>query len=521
MIRAPLPRCEGLWKALAGPRRTRVVAAMIALAGLAAFFGLRLLFWNYSLSRDEDFADFDATIFQMGHLVAPVASEWRAYVDAFTKFSVLPVPGNAAWVSNYLPVNAAFRALAGLAGDRMLANSLMAVVALSLIYAIARKLWPERRDAAFVGVVVVALSPQFLITAMTPFAMTAHLALNALWLALFLRGGVAGHAGAAVVGFLATGLHQIVFHPLFAAPFILLLLWQRRYAAALWYVAAYAVTGIFWIEYFQIALRVSGVAAGSAHEAGAPYLWTRIEDLMDNFAGGGLRAMDRNLLRYIGWQHLLMAPLFVAGCAAIRRGPPVLLALAAGLVLAPAAMFVLTAYQGYGWGYRYMHGVMLNSTLIAAWGWISLTRDVRAPETGRARAMFLLASAISLFVLLPSRVLQARAFNEPFARASAAVRSADADIVLVDPIGYKMAFDLVRNDPFLRRRPVVLDVTFLTPELARDLCGRFSVVLFEAAQARAYGIPEHVSEPEAPPLAKAVRDELRRISCAPPMPAPR
>ena len=73
-----------------------------------------------------------------------------------------------------------------------------------------------------VAAVLLATSSQFLLTAMTPYSMTAHLALNLAWLWLFLRGGVVGHSLAIAVGALACGLHQLVFHPLFVAPFALL-----------------------------------------------------------------------------------------------------------------------------------------------------------------------------------------------------------------------------------------------------------------------------------------------------------
>src|SRR5208282_587380 len=113
---------------------------------------------------------------------------------------------------------------------------------------------------------LLATSSQFLITAMTPYAMTAHLTVNLVWLWLFLRGGRLGHAGAIAVAFLACGLHQLIFHPLFAAPFILQLWLERRYRAALFYTLAYALIGAFWIAYPTIAL---GLMVGAAPAAGA------------------------------------------------------------------------------------------------------------------------------------------------------------------------------------------------------------------------------------------------------------
>ena len=62
--------------------------------------------------------------------------------------------------------------------------------------------------------------------------MSAHLAFNLIWLWCFLRGDRKGDAGAIIAGFIATGLHQLLFHPLFVAPFLahLWLTGERRRA---------------------------------------------------------------------------------------------------------------------------------------------------------------------------------------------------------------------------------------------------------------------------------------------------
>ena len=117
-----------------------------------------------------------------------------------------------------------------------------------------------------VGVILLVCSSQFLITAMTPYAMTAHLALNMIWLWLFLRDTRGAHALAAGVAFVACGLHQVVFHPLFAAPFILSLLRARRWKLAGDYGAADARrhVGLFRIFYWSLVLRAVNALAAQA-----------------------------------------------------------------------------------------------------------------------------------------------------------------------------------------------------------------------------------------------------------------
>ena len=81
-----------------------------------------------------------------------------------------------------------------------------------------------------ISVILLASSAQFLIAAMTPYAVTTHLCLNLVWLWLFLRDRWWGHLAAVLVAFVASGLHQVAFHPLFAAPFVFSLLFTRRWS---------------------------------------------------------------------------------------------------------------------------------------------------------------------------------------------------------------------------------------------------------------------------------------------------
>src|SRR5262249_39063598 len=125
-------------------------------------------------------------------------------------------------------------------------------IALATLYAITRELWPDRPDAAVISVILLASSAQFLVAAMTPYAMTAHLCLNLVWLWLFLREKWWGHIAAVMVAFVASGLHQVAFHSLFAAPFLLSLLTTRRWSLIAFYGGAYACIVLFWTLYWSL-----------------------------------------------------------------------------------------------------------------------------------------------------------------------------------------------------------------------------------------------------------------------------
>ena len=317
-------------------------------------------------------ADFDARIIATGRLLASVAPDWRAYVPALQPIFRLEVADNAYWISSYLPMNAAIRAPFVLLGEPALQGVVLAAISLLALFGIARRLWPERPDAAVVGVVLLACSSQFLITAMTPYAMTAHLALNTIWLWLFLRDSRAGHVMAGGVAFVACGLHQVVFHPLFAAPFVLSLALARRWTLAAYYTGVYAAAGLFWILYWSLVLRAAHAPMAEAADGGILQFVHRVVHMVDLNAGS-FAQLGLNVLRFVAWQSPLLIPLAAVGLTAGREGNRTIVALVGGIALTLTAVLVLMPFQGHGWGYRYLHGLLGSFSLIAAQGWIYVT----------------------------------------------------------------------------------------------------------------------------------------------------
>ncbi|HTO81013.1 MAG TPA: hypothetical protein VMQ73_02210, partial [Methylomirabilota bacterium] len=163
-------------------RAVRLVAIMLAIVCGAVWVGSHVVYRDFALAMDEFMADFDARIIAHGRLLASVAPDWRDVVPALQPMFRLELPDNAVWSSAYLPMNAAIRAVFVLLGAPALEGVALAAVAIVAVFALARRLWPERPDAAVVAAVLLACSSQFLVIAMTPYAMTAHLALNMLWL---------------------------------------------------------------------------------------------------------------------------------------------------------------------------------------------------------------------------------------------------------------------------------------------------------------------------------------------------
>jgi hypothetical protein len=476
--------------ALAPATARRWVLAVALAAGLIGLAGHVLVMDSYPLSMDEFMAGFDAQILAHGQLMAPVSAPWRNWLDALQPQFVTLAPGNAAWSSQYLPVNAALHGAGLIIHAPWLVSPALAAIAVVALYAVGVRLFPGRPGLALGACVLMASSSQFLLTAMTPYAMTAHLAFNLVWLALHLRGGRLGHAGAIAIGFLACGLHQFIFHPLFAAPFVLELAIARRWRLFGLYGIAYPAILAFWIGYPQLALSLSGAppAQGGAAGAAAIGLVGRLAPLLESFGPGSAFKLDENLIRFATWQNLALIPLLALGLWPAIKAAGAWRALVIGLILTAAAMLVIIPYQGHGWGWRYLHGLLGSAALIAVLGLERLASRLDASGVRVAHGAMIGLTAISLAVLLPLRAAQAHGFVTPYARAFAAILKSGAQVVVVDPAGAWFADDFTRNDPYLRRRPLMINAGMLSRDQLAALCRRPGVVLFDAAEAMRFGV---------------------------------
>ena len=489
------------------PARPGLAVATLAAACLViGWIGTWLVYDGYALSMDEFMANFDAVFLAHGQLMAKVAPAWRADLPAMGPQFLFHPGGGGYWMSAYLPVNAGLRALGGLVGARGLISPLLAAIPVVAVFGVGRRLWPDRPHIAWLAAILLATSSQLLVTAMTPYAMTAHLAFNLVWLWLFLIDRWWGHVGAIVVGGFACGLHQLAFHPLFVAPFILQLWLDRRWRLGALYTIAYAGICFFWLDYANLAARTVG-AIGLGDEGGAR--WFASHAHID-LAGVGL--MAKNLIRFATWQNLLTAPLLVLGARAAVRAKGATRALIGGLVLTILASYVIMAYQGHGWGYRYVHGLLGSACLLAAWTWASFSDGLDAAGQARGRAVFGAVAAASLLILFPIRAWQVHDFVHPYAMADAEIRGAKAGAVIVDDGGIWFGVDLVRNDPYLTNRPLVFYRPFLNGARLRDLCARYTISVFDQADAARLGIrtfpaPKSQRGPDLKPL-------LRDLKCA-------
>jgi len=435
---------------------------------------------------------------------------------------MLPLPDNA-WASSYLPVNAALRALGRLVHADWLVNPLLSAFSIVAVYVVGRRLWPERPEVAPIAAALLGTSAQLIVMSMTAYAMPGHLAFNLAWLWLFLRGGRSGHAGAIAVGFLATGLHQLLFHPVFVAPFVLQLWVRRRWALAGLYTVAYGAIVLFWVEYWPLASWISGIsqAAADGQSTGGAFFVDRVSDVLDHLYWRNIGVMGECLTRFVSWQNLLTAPLFLIGALWSVRTKGWLRPLVLGVLLTLIAVGVATPTQTHGWGYRYLHGLLGSISLVAAWCWSRLTEALTPQKRAAATVGLAIACAVSLAVLTPIRALQAWAYVRPYAAANAAVQSAKAEVVVIDHDS-DVLFDmgtLVRNDPLLVHSPKVMALVAIDGDTLRELCEDHpNVLVFNGQTAQAYGID---TVPWRRDLGVArLRALMVQLGCYHPMPLP-
>ncbi len=438
---------------------------------LIVALGVDWVYHRFALSMDEYMLVWQARVYLAGHLLAPIPEGWGDLAKALQPIFTHIDQTNQLWYPGYLPLASALYALFDLVALGPWSNALLAGGSVALTTAIARRAWPEERHAPGLAALLLATSPQLLITAMTPYSMTAHLFFNLLWLWLFLADTHRGHVLAALVGLIAVGLHQPHVHPLFIAPFMLSLLWQRRWRLAFGYAAWYAAVLLMWIFWKDFATwwvtGGGGIGGTSAGASGASVL-DQIKGLIANYQGLRYPLILINLTRFLAWLSPLAVLLLIPALYGLRQAPYVVRMLLWSLLLTILGHLLLMPGQGHGWGYRYLHVHLGSMALIGVWGWLWARRSLVSQgwlNFSRVGTVLLLAGVL---IAMPLHALQTRSFVKPFAEADIFIKQLPFDLVFVDPLNTWFLVDLIRNDPMLSNSPKVIMVQ-LTPSPALQL----------------------------------------------------
>lgn len=435
----------------------------------STFAGHYIILSGYAFSRDEQMALFDAQIYEKGQLAAALPAYWKDIHDALNNaFIPVSVRGEG-WISSYRPVNGFLHMLSGYLGNPMITNPILTAIGLLATWRVSAQIWPGQRETQIVAAVFYCLSAQVLVTGMTSYAMPGHLAFNMVWLMLFLHNRWYSHLGALFIGILAIGMHQIVYHPLFAGPVLFTLLLKRRWGLAFIYASVYAVAILAWAMWMKLPVAELGVV-GIKSDAD-DFILTRIGWALANFSPEYLWIKFANLARFFAWQHLLLLPLLLVGGRAMWKSRnPVQMALIGCVVTVLVFKLILRPYQGHGWGYRYLHGLIGVMCLMAAVGWTDLRRRGLASPR-----QFAIASLVTAGVAMPWLMYKAHVFSGNYADLYAKAMSAKTDLVILEDRSDPFGKDVVYNPPWLDKKPILLMASELDADDMKKLCARYSI----------------------------------------------
>jgi hypothetical protein len=482
----------------------------LTLAALLAW-GSYAVLGNFPLARDEHMVVFDMAVFGRGRLAAPIPPEWRPYALALVPRFLLNSDHPIGFISDYLPMNALLRLAFSKIADPAWYNPLLVVAGGAALLDIARRLFGPQSRATWAVLLVYALSAEVLVNAMTVFSMTGHLALNLIWLAAFLRGGKLWTSVAISAGFVATGLHQLVFHPFFVAPF---LLWKWREGerkVVLVYAGAYAAIVLWWAVY---PILLSPLVAGPAtHASNANIVVDRLIPLLVSRDPRMIPLTILNLMRFVGWQNLALWPLLIAAVPIALRERGLARALLLGIFAWIIFLALLLPEQGRGWGYRYLDGYEGSFALLAGYGYRELEERIGRGADG----MVVLLSALTLVAPIPLLLAAAHRFMQPHLAVDRLIAAQPTPFVLIDDSMSQSvdgrwadsALDHVRNSPDLTNRPLRFSSEDLTPALLAGLCRRGPVTLVTRADMHRLGFIPNVAaqDPEFDRLVRPVQQQ--------------
>lgn len=459
----------------------------IGAAGLLAW-GSYSIMGNFPLSADERMVVFDMAVFDRMQLAQPLAADWRPFVRFLVPAFLLSENMPTGLVSAYLPMNALLRLAFSKAADPVLFNPLLALAGGAAIVDIARRTFRGDKQACLVVLLIYVLSAQMLVNAMTVYSMTSHMALNLIWLAAFLRGGRFGVALAILTGFVATGLHQVAFHPFFVAPFLLWRLTQGQWKTVLIYGAAYGAIVLWWAYYPILAGHEVASIAQQPKNSG---LAERISGALAERRGDTLVTMSFNLLRFFAWQNLALLPLLSAGIVVSIRERGFCGVLLLGIVLWLAFIAAVIPFQGHGWGYRYLSPYLGSFALLAGFGY----QHLRAVIGPKINDFVLTLSAVTAFAIIPLLMLAAHRFVEPYVGIERLIARQPTPFVLIDTgLGPTLngdwegnAIENVRNLPDLSNRPLRVSSRNLDSALLAELCRKGPITIITRADGRRAG----------------------------------
>ncbi|MEO6877430.1 MAG: hypothetical protein ABI205_03045, partial [Gemmatimonadaceae bacterium] len=384
-----------------------------------------------------------------GKWSAVVAPEWCRWIPHITPTTIAR-PQPCTWHFGYLPIHSMVRALFIAAHVDRFAGPVLAALTVLLVGATARRLWPTKPYRMWIAMAVLATSTQFLVMSMTMYSMPTHLLFASIWLWLYVDDRRWSIILLPVIGVLAMGVHSPIPHGLLIPLFWLRYVRQRRFGTAAYVAVVYAMGATFWYGQL-VGLHASTATLGTqaAATASTAVSLFHLPSLLDMYTN----AMNAALVATWNTPVAVICA-FAAGIAWHRLNT---FERDAALTL----LFILVArafsngLQGEGWGYRFIYSGLGVFALLAASG-----AELLASVLGARRAGMLLVTSLaaSVVIQLPMRGVQVEGIIRPYYRAYDLLSHQHARIVVFPSADFMWARQLLRNDPFLDQRPVIMSM---------------------------------------------------------------
>ncbi len=424
---------------------------------------------NYPLSMDEFAMKFMTEIMANFDVTASIPESWRGLVHTikpiWVNYHFMPHE----WTTQYWPVFSLLAVPFQWLGHFEWYPPILATLTILLIWNCGKLIWPGNPIPSWVSVILLATSAQFLITSMTAYAMTGHVFFNVLWLWIYLKNKDWSWLILPWIGIMALGLHQPIPHALFVLPFCIRIARTQPIKRTAYIGIVYLFGCIYWYLWMNNILYndLNVTARTWLSSFGAP---------------GSIQILSRaiNTVYLITWQNPLAFILLTISISEWKNHKIIERDLLYSVIITSVFYFLFNGTGGHGWGARYSHQILANIALLGGFTYS------RSPVF--SYRVFSIATCISLFLLLPIRSIQVRSFTTPYSKADRSINRTDADFVMIDTISGYNSRDLLRNDPYLKKRPIRVDHLSLTPKMYQAFIERGSCVVFDSNDLTKNGI---------------------------------
>jgi len=443
-----VPRWDGIDRLLrwTGQHPYLIGGAVAVLFSIGAL----LIYHNQPLSMDEYAAAFQSKAFAAGHLSGHFPPDLLNLLvpEGFQQVFLSTSKTTGEVASKYWPSFALLLTPFTWLGIPWACNGVLSGVTIVVLNKLSRRLFQSVEAAGLVTLFTIA-SPVFFADGISYYSMTAHMLANAIFALLLLQPTTGRLIAAGVVGSIALTLHNPVPHALFALPWFVWLATQEKPVSKLvalcaGYVPLSLLLGIGWFWYLGDLTQSATSAAGTAANAFA--LPT----------AGVYFARLVGLAKILLWSVPCLLLLAAAGAWRSRMDSRMLTFAAAGLLTLAGYLFV-PADQGHGWGFRYFHSAWLVLPVLATAFVFPMAKEQNhaaasdsALPAANLRAYVVACALLSLFVGVGLRASQMNEFMTDHLSQYPGYAGTEPRIVVQSGVGF-YAYDLVQNDPFLRK----------------------------------------------------------------------